>query len=144
MDWKKKYFRIHKHNILCLSKCTEEMNVSFEHKVSIRSKVRLIILDANFVYLFLVCWVGYQILISNVNSLVRKEEAVAVAWLRYPEPILLLTICGVLWCFHRKVMKLATRSNREPSSKEKWFMILWFPLLCLWPKSCTKYTLLLL
>ena len=72
------------------------MNVSFEHKVSIRSKVRLIILDANFVYPFLVCWVGYQILISNVNSLVRKGEAVAVAWLRYPEPILLLTICGVL------------------------------------------------
>ena len=39
---------------------------------------------------------GYQILISNVNSLVRREEAVVVAWLRYPEPILLLTICGVL------------------------------------------------
>ena len=80
---------------------------------------------------FLVCWVGYQILISNVNSLVRKEEAVVVAWLRYPEPILLLTICGVLWCFHWKVMKLA-RATENPLQKKNdlWFYDFLYFTIC--------------
>ena len=70
--------------------------------------------------------------VSNINNQCKQpgkegRPSIAAAWLRYPEPILLLTICGVLWCFHRKVMKLATRSNRKSTSKEKWFMTSWFP-----------------
>ena len=39
--------------------------------------------------------------ISNINNQCKQpgkegEGSIAVAWFRYPEPILLLTICGVL------------------------------------------------
>ena len=72
--------------------------------------------------------------VSNINNQCKqasKKEAAALAGLRYLEPILLLTIFPVLWCFHRKVMKLATRGSGKPNCKEKWFIISWFQ-----PKSC--------